>query len=517
VASDSVSAPDRIYDPAGAADGSPGESQLVSAKGEPEAIDQQTHAPFPIDCLPPAAAEMAKAVCAAERVPESLAGSCVLAILSASIGHGLEVKSGPDRLARSNLFIVAGAESASGKSETLRHIEKPFRQFERDRIKRWSEETQPAVKTEVELLSAELGELKKRVGKAGSSAERDEIREEFKLKQAKLQETEEATQPPILTVEDLTTEKLAFLLSKNRECITSISSDAGVIINNLLGRYSKLDRTDEAIYLKGWTGEYHRVDRIGRDSIALTRPWISALWLVQPDKIATLLETQALVEGGLLPRLLICQTGCQPRRIIEGAQGIPPAAARSWRKLVRKLLQTYRLAKRPSVIEPISEAMAVFNNHYNAIVDRWNVGELRDVSSFALRWTEQSWRIAVCVHAGIHGKRAKRIPLEVSTAQRALAIADWFAQQQLQILSESRSAAARKATVKIFELLGKTPGGIRPADVYRARIARDATEARTILTRMEAEHALLSHDRTPPGGGHVTRFFFRNPAYEFHI
>ena len=125
------------------------------------------------------------------------------------------------------------------------------------------------------------------------------------------------------------------------------------------------------------------------------------------------------------------------------------------------------------------------------------------------------WRIGVCIHAGLHGKKAKRIPLEISTAERALAIADWFGQQQLQILSESRAAAARKVTAKIFELLAKNPAGIRAADVYRARIAKDATEARTILARMEADHALLGHDRTPLGGGHVTRVYFRNPAYEF--
>ena len=251
--SDSMSAADRIYDPAeGPAASAPKESHLVSANGELGTTDEQTPVSFPIDCLPPAAVEMARAVCVTERVPESLAGCCVLAILSASIGHGLEVRSGPDRLARANLFIVPGAESASGKSETLRHIEKPFRQFERERIKKWSEETQPAMKTEIELLGAELSELKKKLAKMESGIERDEIREDFKIRQARLQKAEEAMQQPVLTVEDSTTEKLAFLLSKNRGCITSISADAGVIVNNLLGRYSKLDRTDEAIYLKGW-------------------------------------------------------------------------------------------------------------------------------------------------------------------------------------------------------------------------------------------------------------------------
>ena len=56
--------------------------------------------PFPLDCLPPVAAKMAAAIAHTERTPEVLAGCCTLGIVSASIGAGLQVKSGPDRVTR---------------------------------------------------------------------------------------------------------------------------------------------------------------------------------------------------------------------------------------------------------------------------------------------------------------------------------------------------------------------------------------------------------------------------------
>ena len=71
---------------------------------------------FPLHCLPPAVAAMGHAICKAERVPESLAGCCLLGRLSASVGAGLKVKSGPNRVTRGNLYIMASGESASGKS-----------------------------------------------------------------------------------------------------------------------------------------------------------------------------------------------------------------------------------------------------------------------------------------------------------------------------------------------------------------------------------------------------------------
>ena len=59
----------------------------------------------------------------------------------------------------------------------------------------------------------------------------------------------------------MTSEKLAVMLAHNQEQIASLSPDAGDIVNNLLGRYSKLDRTDEGIYLKAFSGDNYRVDR----------------------------------------------------------------------------------------------------------------------------------------------------------------------------------------------------------------------------------------------------------------
>ena len=77
---------------------------------------------------------MAEAIARTERTPETLAGCCVLGILSASIGAGLQITSGPNRVTRGNLYIMASAESGSGKSETFRHAAKPFLAYERKMV-----------------------------------------------------------------------------------------------------------------------------------------------------------------------------------------------------------------------------------------------------------------------------------------------------------------------------------------------------------------------------------------------
>src|SRR5438046_9657983 len=106
------------------------------------------------------------------------------------------------------------------------------------------------------------------------------------------------------------------------------------------------------------------------------------------------------------------------------------------------------------------------NAHYNAIVKRRRT-DLRDMNIYAARWNEQAWRIAVVLHAGLHGVRAHEHMIELDTAKRAIELADWFASQQLEILSAGREKARRQIWDEVLSLLADKPEGIRASDVYR--------------------------------------------------
>lgn len=468
--------------------------------------DADTIPSFPLDCFPPALADMARAIAHTERTPETLAGCCILGIVSASIGAGLQVKSGPDRVTRGNLFLMASAESGSGKSETYRHAVKPLQEFERDAVERWRMETKPRVETEKAILESRITQLKKEAGRATDSIEREAVRGELEKATADLMAAEADCHAPALCVEDITTERLAVMLAHNDEQLASVSPDAGAIVNNLLGRYSKLDRTDESIYLKAFSGDYCRVDRQGREPVTLQHPCLAALWLTQPDKVETLLAERSLTDGGMIPRLLVCHTRAQARPIVDGIEGIPPATAEAWHHLVQKNIRAFRLASEPFTIEPSPEARQAMKDHFNRIVER-RLGDLRDVSTYAARWNEQAWRIAVCILAGLHGEHAGERGLDVDTARKAITLADWFAVEQLRILAGGRHAARQSLLDQVLGLLADTPTGIRASDVYRARIVAFADEAHALLERLKAEGELAGTDSKPEGGGHITRIY----------
>jgi hypothetical protein len=497
--------PSRIYRPANSAD-KPSLSE--SAKHDNGQPGEDSTQPFPLDCLPAQAAEMSRAIACTDRTPEALAGCCVLGVLSASIGAGLQVTSGPNRVTRGNLYITASAESGSGKSEDYRHAAKPFLDYERTIVEDWKARVSPGLQAEADLLESEIAKLKKEAMKGKTGIEREEIREELKVKKKALADALAGLSAPALCCEDVTTEKLAVMLAQNQEQLASLSPDAGSIVNNLLGRYSKLDRTDESIYLKAYSGDYCRVDRLGREPVLLQRPCLAALWLMQPDKLETLLAKTELKDGGLIPRLLACHTRADARPIVAGMQGIPASTVAAWAELVRELIQTFRFAVKPFTVQPLPEAQRTLDAHYNRIVEQ-RLGALRDVTTFAARWNEQAWRIAVCLHAGMHGEDAGKRMLAADTAASAITLADWFAEQQLQILARGRHAARRARRDEVVKLLGNTPEGITARDVHRARIVASADEARTLLAEMEADRELTHKESKPEGGGHVSLIYTR--------
>jgi hypothetical protein len=129
------------------------------------------------------------------------------------------------------------------------------------------------------------------------------------------------------------------------------------------------------------------------------------------------------------------------------------------------------------------------------------------VTTYAARWNEQAWRIAVCLHAGLHGKDASERTLATETAASAIALVDWFAGEQLRILARGRHAARRAKHDEVLELLADNPRGITARDVLRARITDTADEAHALLASMETEGELTGRDSKPETGGHITRTF----------
>jgi hypothetical protein len=130
------------------------------------------------------------------------------------------------------------------------------------------------------------------------------------------------------------------------------------------------------------------------------------------------------------------------------------------------------------------------------------------VTSYAARWNENGWRMALVLHAWLYGKHAHEHELSAETARNAIAIADWFAERQLEILEGGRQQARLAKREKVLILLAGQPTGITARDVQRARITETAEEAKTLLDGMSE---LQGGSVTPEHGGPTKRIYTRRP------
>ena len=483
-------------------------SNLLPASPED---DEPEAAPFPVNALPPTMALLVSAVARCERVPLALPGVCALGVISAALGAGLEVTSGPNRATRGNLFLLASAESGSGKSETFRIVAAPLVEYQQRQLEVWKDKTSPQLQSEIRVLDREVGTLEKKAAKSSDPMERDRLVGELEYKLARKDDLTRKAALPCTIAQDVTTERLAVLLRDNREVTFSASADARKLVDNLLGRYNPGKTTDESLYLSAFSGDFVRVDRQGRDAVVLNRPCLALCWFVQPDLLGTMLGEESLSASGFLPRLLLCHTHATPRRIEGEAQALSDHTRGQWAKLVTDLLATFHDAEKPQRIAAAPEAAALLTEFHNRVVDRRAV-DLADVGAFAARYAEQAWRVAVVLHAALHGAEAGSHSLTLETAQNAISLVEWFSAAQLDILAKGRHAAAEKVSEEVIELLAthqerQRLDYVTARDVHRARIVSTADAGRALLARMEREGLLTGEDVRPAHGGKTMRIF----------
>lgn len=456
--------------------------------------------PFPTDALPPEAADMARAIAAATLTPESLTGPCVLGIASACLGKGLEVKSGPDRRTRGNLYLNGIAPSGTGKSESMRHISAPLYEHEAELVHHHQNSERPHLAGRREFAEARLARLKRDAAKNNDPAREAEIVAEMVELKRQVADIEAKLLAPALVVEDATVEAQAEALARNDECIASISAEPGEVLSNVLGRHNKTDRPDDTMYLKAYSGDPYRQDRIGRGRQSLESPCMTILWLMQPEKFRALLASGAVANGGLIQRMCSFDTGVVPQRMPDQVPAIPDDVKVSYRALLRSLLTRFRMSERPVVIECEPEATTALREHFNAVVDRRN-GDLKQFSTFAARWTEWEWKMALVVHALRLGEAAGGEPLSLEDARAGIKLADWFSRRQLELLAAGRLVSFGEKWRRLQGLLGGQLGVVTARGVQRRRVEPTAEAARLLLEECVSRGLLEKATKKPESGG----------------
>jgi hypothetical protein len=399
-------------------------------------VEGSDPARFPMECIPGIAGRIAPEIARVSACRnEPLAAATVLGAVSAAMGASLEVVSGPSRRTRGNLFLMAVAESGTGKSETFKHAVEPMERLETEAMAEWEKNKQPEL-----LCSLKIEEVRCKKLTAQAAGESDaELRKahELELRQAEaacIMFRKLLAARPYLKVGDVTREKLAELMEgQPGQAMASMSSEARGIISIVGGKYSPSGEAD--FYCAGYSGDNITVDRVKNDRrITLQRPCMSILWMVQPDVAYKALDTPMMTQSGLLPRFITFDPHAQAEEREKEEEGILEEVNENWLRLIQELV-TLRATGETAIVPVSGEATEALRMYENENIQRRRRdGDLSEFAPYVARWHENAWRLALVMHAALHGKDAPNEELTEETAKMAIGLMRWFATQQLDIL-----------------------------------------------------------------------------------
>jgi hypothetical protein len=445
-------------------------------------------------------------------IPALLPAVCLLLAVSASLMRGLCCRANRGTI-YPNLFAMLGADSGAGKSLAYNVAMAPLEELDAELLEAF-QLAKAEMHAMLGLIKDDMTALHTKHTKARkgdtklSEAETTALTNKLKaLHQEQAELEKKLTQEPSLWCADFTGEAVGVLLSNNREQI-SVSSDEGTLtLNNLLGRYNDGNATDDALMCKGFTVNAHKIDRISRESISLKKPCISLLLLVQEDILRSAFNNTRLVLGGFLARCLSAHCRLKMQEETEENEApLSPELLAQWRNLIRSLYHKFRCGPASFHLDVEPAVRVLSRQNYNAIASLVNK-ELRDIRSFCARWMEQTWKVAVVLHAGLYGEQCEAHLLSAETFKAAQAIIQLFCKEQLKVLGALRSERLHKTHLRLAELF------LRNAN---ASMRLRTLEKSHGMDRGEVEDCVRAHSKIyglrqekPPRGSASTVIFLR--------
>lgn len=451
-------------------------------------------APFPAELFAPAARAMIDEIERIHGVDADIPAACILSAVSAVLGRGLQVEC-RGRRTMANVFTIIGAKSGIGKSVTSQPIFEPLALIDNEQTEECNRMAtmREARKRAAEAMIKALERPVKDEGPSDRQHRENLIRDELEAKKT----LEDAMIPPRILAENVTTEKLAHMLWKNREQICVFSADCGDVVANLLGRYAE-GTEDESLLLKAFSGDPIRVDRMGRESIALTGPCLAMCLIGTQPVMRKLWANDQFRTGGLLPRLLPVFSESQPVEDDGSTRAIDPQARGDWEQLIRELHAAYHESEEIRLIEATPEAGEVFRNARNEFVRLCRTGGMPDLfASFQAREAEQAIRIAAILHAIEHGAQAQTFQLTEETALAGVQMAKWFIAQHRDALHDALKADDAEAAAKLTKKL-KARGGTATMRELK-RLHMDEGEVLRIVEHYPAKFEIVND--APEAGG----------------
>ncbi len=346
----------------------------------PVPFDEPNLPAFPVDTLPDTVRGYVLGLAESTQTPVDMCACSVLAALALCAQGRYKIQGKPDWVEPLNLYVVSVAEPSERKSAVIGAVSNPITAYEAEENKRRAPLIEES-KMKLRVLEQEQKAMESKMAKKQDVKEEDFLSIASEIAEFKVM------RPLKLYVDDITTEKLSSALSENGR--TAILSAEGGIFDLLAGLYSKNVNID--VFLKAYSGDTIRVDRIGRPSESVKDPALTILLTVQPNVISGMMSNRTFRGRGLTARFLYCM----PRSLVGkrrfNTTPISCEAKQRYREIIEDMLDEDKAE--PELITLSPEAVKLLEDFSVSLEPKLR-GEYADISGWAGKLVGNVLRLA---------------------------------------------------------------------------------------------------------------------------
>ena len=265
----------------------------------PKPLNSHKLPPYPIEVLPGWLRDYCQALATATQTPPDVAAQLALAVIGSGMAKKFAVRMREGWLEQVVLYVLVVLNSGERKSAVFSQIIEPLEDYEQ-KIVEIAAGLLAEAQSKKSIMESRLKAAQTKAAKA--APDEAETLEEEAGKLARELAAFELPVIPKLVVDDISTEQTASILAKQGGRLAVLSPEGG-LFENMAGRYSN-GVANFDVYLKGYSGDTLRIDRVGRAPEYVRKPALTVALTVQPEVLEGLFEKPGFRGRGLIPRFM---------------------------------------------------------------------------------------------------------------------------------------------------------------------------------------------------------------------
>ncbi len=384
-------------------------------------------ADFPTDALPQEIRDYVTEIAESRQVPVDLPAALAMGCVAAAVAGRIRVQVGETHDESTNLYVVSVMPPGCRKSAVFKDMTGPIRIEEAKRVED-AKLTISKAKEQAAYEDERLRTLRKTAATTDDTAQRQQALSE--IEQLAANRTEIPAEPR-LCVGDATPEKVASILAENQGRIAVFDAEGGNLFDILDGRYSRNPNLE--VYLRGYSGDDLRVDRMGRASVFVKNPAITVALTVQPDVLIAMGKNEHFQNRGLLGRFLFSVPKNPIGSRTYADRPISPSSRNKYFATIKDLFAIPSPAndEDPEAVYTLhirGEALRVWTEYANRIEqEQRDGGTFASMSDWASKAAGAVARIAGLIHTVKYRKEiATSNEIEAEVVRAACLIGEYF-------------------------------------------------------------------------------------------